>query len=330
MHISIVGCTFSKKLSAFVAFVSSAGRHQAFSKDLLTVSPPNGGINSQYSVGEFHFLMSPVLARAQSFGFNQREGGGIMAGGSDIAQGEAATGLLTAAVKSAPTTMKQKVSRALSRISEGLRLPSVRRANPRCGSASKPYGAETARFAEPLDMMETARLEDELIAELNAELTGEGGEYFSSSSDSSSLSFGDYEWYYDKRYPDEGYDDEGYDDEGYDEDEDKNDKGLLPALMETEEEMPEPRSARQRLVEIVLSIEDATVAIPAVRLAWNCSLSRSEENADLRWDRVLGSGRFGRVTQVWHDLGCFAIKELTEVTAIDCFFLARLQSQADE
>ncbi|CAM9299441.1 unnamed protein product, partial [Laminaria digitata] len=52
-------------------------------------------------------------------------------------------------------------------------------------------------------------------------------------------------------------------------------------------------------------------------LARNCSLSRSETNRHLTWDKVLGEGGFGRVSLVQHQLGRYAVKELTEAAGED-------------
>ena len=87
---------------------------------------------------------------------------------------------------------------------------------------------------------------------------------------------------------------------------------LLPAPVALSTE--ERDSMTTRLVQILRRLEDPLAAVRGEYLARNCSLSRCEDNRHLTWHEVLGEGAFGRVTLVSHELGKYAVKELTEVS----------------
>lgn len=102
-----------------------------------------------------------------------------------------------------------------------------------------------------------------------------------------------------------------------DEEEGGGGEGLDPESlnpMPAVEEPLRPVSFTNRLVGMFRAFADRAAAVRGLRLTQHCSLSRSEDNTDLQWDKVLGSGRYGRVSLVMHELGSFAIKELTDVS----------------
>lgn len=91
---------------------------------------------------------------------------------------------------------------------------------------------------------------------------------------------------------------------------------LLPASPLVErpiQEVAERPSMTSRLIGILRGVSNLTTAIRGTFLARHCSLSRTKENRDLQWGRALGTSKYGRVTLVQHELGPFAVKELTEV-----------------
>ena len=91
---------------------------------------------------------------------------------------------------------------------------------------------------------------------------------------------------------------------------------LLPAspfVKTPVQEVAERPSMTSRLVGILRGVSNLTTAIRGTFLARHCSLSCTKENRDLQWGRALGAGKYGRVTLVQHELGPFAVKELTEV-----------------
>lgn len=90
---------------------------------------------------------------------------------------------------------------------------------------------------------------------------------------------------------------------------------VSPSVESPVQEVAERPSMTSRLVGILRGVSNLTTAIRGTFLARHCSLSRSEENSDLQWGRTLGAGKYGRVTLVQHELGPFAVKELTEVGA---------------
>eukprot|EP00904_Undaria_pinnatifida_P007383 jgi/Undpi1/3775/HiC_scaffold_16.g07144.m1 len=77
-----------------------------------------------------------------------------------------------------------------------------------------------------------------------------------------------------------------------------------------------------------LILEDPLAAVRGEYLARNCSLSRCEDNRHLTWHEVLGEGAFGRVTLVSHELGKYAVKELTEEAGPDEQWAARNEMEA--
>ena len=87
---------------------------------------------------------------------------------------------------------------------------------------------------------------------------------------------------------------------------------LLPAPVAVSDE--DRNSMTTRLVQILRGLDDPLAAVRGEYLARNCSLSRCEDNGHLAWHEVLGEGAFGRVTLVSHELGKYAVKELTEVS----------------
>ena len=89
----------------------------------------------------------------------------------------------------------------------------------------------------------------------------------------------------------------------------------------------EPDVMKEVLIENLYEVQCYHSAFRAMYLAKTCSLKRGEDNHDLRWERSLGTGKYGTVTLVWHELGPFAVKELTEVSvslSLTCCMLCRL------
>ena len=87
---------------------------------------------------------------------------------------------------------------------------------------------------------------------------------------------------------------------------------LLPAPIVVSAE--QRTSMTTELIQILQCLNDPLVAVRGEYLARNCSLLHSEDNRHLTWHKVLGEGAFGRVTLVSHELGKYAVKELTEVS----------------
>eukprot|EP00904_Undaria_pinnatifida_P007378 jgi/Undpi1/3770/HiC_scaffold_16.g07139.m1 len=79
---------------------------------------------------------------------------------------------------------------------------------------------------------------------------------------------------------------------------------------------------------ILRGLDDPLAAVRGEYLARNCSLSRCEDNGHLAWHEVLGEGAFGRVTLVSHELGKYAVKELTEEAGADEQWAARNEMEA--
>ena len=73
---------------------------------------------------------------------------------------------------------------------------------------------------------------------------------------------------------------------------------VSPFVESPVQEVAGPPSMTSRLVGILHGVSNLKTAIRGTFLARNCSLSRSEENGDLQWDRTLGAGKYGRVTLV--------------------------------
>lgn len=100
--------------------------------------------------------------------------------------------------------------------------------------------------------------------------------------------------------------------------EEKENNPLLqvsPVVQPHVQDIAEPLSFATRLGAILRGVQNIPMALRENYLARYCSLSNSEENSDLQRDRVLGEGKYGRVSLVWHEeFGPFAMKELTEVS----------------
>lgn len=85
--------------------------------------------------------------------------------------------------------------------------------------------------------------------------------------------------------------------------------------------LAEPASMTTRIGAILQGVQNMSMALRGNYLARHCSLSNCEENRVLQWGRVLGEGKYGRVSLVLHEqFGPFAMKELTEVS-ISLLFL---------
>ena len=114
------------------------------------------------------------------------------------------------------------------------------------------------------------------------------------------------------------------DDEGEQEDggREVDNSTLLPAPAVVAPAEDERSSMTNRLIRVLRSLQDRHVAVRGEYLARYCSLSRCEDNVDLTWLDIVGQGKFGRVSLVQHELGRYAVKELTEVSiALSLYFV---------